>query len=157
MFEQSLIIAAAFGCGLVAGIFVAFSNFVMPALARLDAQQGLAAMQSINITVLNPGFLGLFMGTAILCLVVLVWQVFFAATINLWLVAAGLCYLLGCFAVTAFANVPRNKALALISVDDALSEAQSLQWQQYLAEWTYWNHWRSLASALAMLLFMLGL
>ncbi|GAB1621295.1 DUF1772 domain-containing protein [Agarivorans albus] len=157
MFEQSLIIAAAFGCGLVAGIFVAFSNFVMPALARLNTQQGLAAMQSINITVLNPGFLGLFMGTAILCLVVLVWQVFFAATINLWLVAAGLCYLLGCFTVTAFANVPRNKALALISVDDALSEAQSLQWQQYLAEWTYWNHWRSLASALAMLLFMLGL
>jgi len=35
----------ALGCGLVAGVFFAFSTFVMPALARLQPPQGIAAMQ----------------------------------------------------------------------------------------------------------------
>ena len=39
---------AALGSGLVAGIFFAFSNFVMKALARVPPAQGVAAMQSIN-------------------------------------------------------------------------------------------------------------
>ena len=41
---------AVLGCGLVAGVFFAFSAFVMSALARLQPAQGIAAMQSINIT-----------------------------------------------------------------------------------------------------------
>jgi uncharacterized membrane protein len=39
----------ALGCGLIAGVFFAFSVFVMSALARLQPAQGIAAMQSINI------------------------------------------------------------------------------------------------------------
>ncbi len=38
------------GRRLVAGIFFAFSTFVMKALARALSAQGIAAMQSINIT-----------------------------------------------------------------------------------------------------------
>ncbi|WP_010496926.1 hypothetical protein [Paenibacillus elgii] len=48
--------ASALGSGLIAGLFFAFSTFVMSALARLPAEQGIAAMQSINVTVLNPLF-----------------------------------------------------------------------------------------------------
>jgi uncharacterized membrane protein len=54
---------SALGCGLIAGVFFAFSVFVMSALARLQPAQGIVAMQSINIRVLNPLFLGVFMGT----------------------------------------------------------------------------------------------
>ena len=43
----------ALGCCLVAGVFFAFSSFVMNALARLPLQQGITAMQSINIAVIN--------------------------------------------------------------------------------------------------------
>jgi uncharacterized membrane protein len=157
MLEQALVMAAAISSGLVAGIFVAFSNFVMPALARVSAKQGLAVMQSINITVLNPGFLGLFMGAALLSLVLVVWQLWFSVELNLCWLAGSLCYLLGCFAVTAFANVPRNKALALIPLSGELSEQHKQQWQTYQVEWTRWNHLRSFASALAMFLFILGL
>ena len=59
---------AALGCGLIAGVFFAFSAFVMSALARLEPPQGTAAMQAINITVINPWFMGVFMGTAVVCL-----------------------------------------------------------------------------------------
>jgi len=62
-------VLAALGSCLIAGVFFAFSSFVLPALARLPAPLGVAAMQSINVVVLNPLFLGTFFGTAILSLV----------------------------------------------------------------------------------------
>ena len=62
-----LSLASALGAGLIAGVFFAFSSFVMPALAKLPAVQGVAAMQSINLVVLNRSFLGVFVGTAVLC------------------------------------------------------------------------------------------
>ena len=58
---------AALGCGLIAGVFFGFSSFVMPALARLRPAQGVRAMQSINVVVLNRWFLGVLLGTALGC------------------------------------------------------------------------------------------
>jgi uncharacterized membrane protein len=39
-------LVGALGCGLVAGIFFAFSRFAMAGLRRLEPAQGIAAMQS---------------------------------------------------------------------------------------------------------------
>ena len=39
----ALTLFAALGCGVVAGVFFAFSAFVMRSLARLPAPQGIAA------------------------------------------------------------------------------------------------------------------
>jgi hypothetical protein len=47
----TLTVLAALGSGLVAGIFFAFSAFLMTALSRLPPLQGIAAMQSINVAV----------------------------------------------------------------------------------------------------------
>jgi uncharacterized membrane protein len=58
-----LAFASALGCGLVAGLFFAFSNFVMKSLARLPSDQGIAAMQNINVDVLNRWFFVVFFGT----------------------------------------------------------------------------------------------
>jgi uncharacterized membrane protein len=58
-------LVTALGCGLVGGVFFAFSTFVMRALARLQPKEGIAAMQSINITVINPWFMTALFGTAI--------------------------------------------------------------------------------------------
>lgn len=63
---------AALGAGLTAGLLFAFSAFVMDALARLPPEQGIAAMQSINVAVLNPLFFTVFFGTAVLCVVLAV-------------------------------------------------------------------------------------
>jgi uncharacterized membrane protein len=63
-----LLLVAALGSGLVPGIFFAFSNFVTKALARVRSAQGIAAMQSINVVVLNKWFFAVFFGTAVCCL-----------------------------------------------------------------------------------------
>ncbi|MDZ5448245.1 DUF1772 domain-containing protein [Labrys sp. ZIDIC5] len=158
MLERSLYVAtflAAIGSGLVAGIFFAFSNFVMPALGRVAPTSGIAAMQAINVTVINPGFMLAFMGTAVLCL---------ALALGSWLwlgewsgkllLLASLVYLIACIGVTMGLNVPLNDALAVLQPETA--QAGQL-WQRYLVDWTFWNHVRTAASALAMVLFTLVL
>jgi uncharacterized membrane protein len=66
--QNILILGSALGSGLIAGAFFAFSSFVMGALGKLPASQGIAAMQSINVVVINPIFLGVLFGTAALAL-----------------------------------------------------------------------------------------
>ncbi|TBR24737.1 MAG: hypothetical protein EPO10_25145, partial [Reyranella sp.] len=69
MIEQAVFyatFAAAVGSGLVAGIFYAFSSFVMGALGRLPPGHGIEAMQAINVVVINRSFMLAFFGTALL-------------------------------------------------------------------------------------------
>ncbi|WP_052316637.1 hypothetical protein [Thioalkalivibrio nitratireducens] len=79
------------GAGTVGGVFFAFSTFVMKALAQLPAAHGVAAMQRINVVVLNPMFLGVFLGSAVVAFgaVVLSGSAWSSAGAP-WLLAAGL-------------------------------------------------------------------
>lgn len=147
--------AAALGAGLIGGVFFAFSSFVMGALARLPAPQGIAAMQSINIVVINPLFLGTMFGTGaasigLIAAGLLRWQVPGAA----YLLAGGVVYVAGCILVTMLANVPRNNALA--AWDPHAAEATVL-WGNFVPAWTTWNHVRTVASLAAAALFILAL
>jgi uncharacterized membrane protein len=58
-------LATTLGCGLAAGVFFAFSTFVMPALKRLSPANGVAAMQSINELAVTPAFMTALFGTAV--------------------------------------------------------------------------------------------
>lgn len=150
-----LSVAAAVGSGLIAGTFFAFSAFVMRALERLPAPHGVAAMQSINVVVINPVFLSTFFGTGLVCAVVLVGAVFgWRETRPIWLIAGSLAYLLGCLLVTMTRNVPMNTALAHVS---ALSPEAARYWPEYVARWTLWNHLRMASSLAAMVCFIAAL
>jgi len=151
----ALTLFSALGCGLIAGVFFAFSSFVMNALARLPAAQGIAAMQSINVVVINPLFMTAFLGTASACVLLVVssllrWREPGAA----YLLAGGLLYFVGAFLVTILFNVPRNNALA--AVDPASAEGAGL-WTNYLSGWTAWNHVRTAASLAAAALLTIAL
>src|SRR5690349_16402719 len=107
------ILLVCLGAGLIAGVFFAFSAFVMKALARLPAEQGIRAMQQINVVVLNPLFLGVFVGTAVLSIVCAVMSFFlWAVPKSLLILVAAICYGAGSLGVTAAFNVPRNERLA---------------------------------------------
>jgi uncharacterized membrane protein len=150
-----LIILCALGSGTIGGVFFAFSNFVMPALARLAPAEGIHAMQAINVTVLNRPFLGTFMGTGLLSLTAIIGALLRWDGIgSLCVVLAGATYVLGCILVTMRGNVPLNNALARIEEADALGEAT---WRGYLRDWTKWNTVRTIACIIAMVLFILAL
>ncbi|WP_137937599.1 anthrone oxygenase family protein [Chitinivorax sp. B] len=149
-----LAIGAAIGSGLIAGIFFAFSNFVMRALASIPANSGIAAMQAINVTVLNPGFFTAFLGVALTCLVLIGWgATYWPQPSAIWFLLGSGLYLIGSFGVTARLNVPLNQQLATISPTKLESETD---WRRYIARWTLWNHVRTSCSLLAALAFTAG-
>ena len=146
---------AALGCGLVAGVFFAFSSFVLPALTRLGPARGIAAMQSINVAVLNPWFLGVMLGAALACVVLAVVSLMGWSAPGARLRFCGsLLYLVGAIGVTRVANVPLNEALAEFSPESA--EAAQY-WPRFVAEWSAWNHVRGAAALSASALLVLAL
>ena len=147
-----LIVFTALGSGLIAGVFFAFSSFVMHALGRLPADEGIRAMQSINLVVINPSFIGVFFGTALASLALLViavvqWSERGAAHL-LW---GSLAYLIGSIGVTMVCSVPLNQAIAAL---DAQSADAARVWQRYQTYWTRWNHVRAFAAMIASALFI---
>lgn len=143
------------GSALVGGIFFAFSSFVMKALARVPSAEGIAAMQSINVVVINPSFLGAFMGTAALSVGVAVFALINPGHPSSKLLLAGaVLYFVGTFLITIFGNVPLNDQLAAVSAPDP--GAENL-WTTYLDRWTMWNTARTVAAMIASLLFTLSL
>lgn len=142
-----LTLVTALGCGLIAGVFFAFSSFVMRALARLPVPEGIAAMQSINIVVLNPLFLGVFVGTTAACGLVAVLALFqWHNPASVYRVIGGALYVIGTFMVTGVCNVPLNDKLGAVkpSHPDA-----ALVWANYLSQWTMWNHVRTVMALAA--------
>lgn len=150
MAERALIVltfAAAIGSGVVAGIFFAFSSFVMPALGRVPAESGIAVMNAVNITVYNPGFMALFMGTAAASLLLAFGSyVWWDSLDGKLLLLAALTYLVLCVAVTSAFNVPLNDALAAA---DLGSQQQADLWVRILNDWTFWNHIRTAAALIS--------
>ena len=148
-------VVAMLGSALVAGVFFAFSSFVMKALARVPSEEGIAAMQSINVVVINPSFLGAFMGTAVISLVLAGLAIKgWSMPSSPWLLAGALSYLMGTFLVTGLGNVPLNDQLAAVSSADTSAVAV---WQHYLDRWTMLNTLRTAAAVAAAICLTIGL
>ncbi|NJL42160.1 MAG: DUF1772 domain-containing protein [Leptolyngbyaceae cyanobacterium SM1_4_3] len=146
---------SALGCGLVAGVFFAFSTFVMSALARLQPREGIVAMQSINVTAINPLFMIALFGTGVACLFLAITSLFkWHQPGTVYLLVGSLVYFIGTIGVTIAFNVPLNDALAIVKPDSA--EGANL-WARYLTTWTIWNHVRTIAALAAAALFTIVL
>lgn len=142
---------AAVATGLTAGVYLAFSVLVMPALVAAPPRPALAAMQRINQLAQQPLF-GL---------------VFFAAAIGSgWVLAApwltgadrspgptvGAVLSLAAFAVTVVVNVPRNRRMAVL---DASSPADLQTWPTIAGQWRWGNHLRAGCAALGLVAFLI--
>jgi uncharacterized membrane protein len=144
-----------FGCGLLGGVYFAFSTFVMSALGRIEQASSIAAMNSINTSILRSLFMPIFLGStlAALALVVLAlarWGESGSAPA----LGGGVIFVLGMFAVTMIFNVPLNNELQAV---DPAALAASPIWARYLKDWTFWNHVRTVASVTASLLFTVAI
>ena len=141
---------------LVGGVFLAFSDFIMRSLALTGGTGGLEAMQVINREVFRWVFMALFLGMAAVSLAIAGYG---ATNLNhpagALILAAGLVYLVGCFGVTVFFNVPMNEALAGMNL--SRDETRAYWTGTYLPRWTFWNTVRTLACGLSAALLLLGL
>lgn len=148
----SVVVAMITGAALVTGLLFAFSNFVMAALADVSTENAVEVMQRINVRIINPVFFFLFVGTPVLCLIVVI-QTFLNAgeNLNLWLPVGATLYLIGPLGITLMFNVPLNDRLAKIEKSNAN------EWEVYQAKWQGWNHLRTYIGIVSIVLMAVGL
>jgi uncharacterized membrane protein len=154
-FWRTLTVITAIGAATAGGVFFTFSAFVMPALRRLPASQGIAAMQSINVTAVRAPLMILLFGTAAASVALGI-----HAVLNLddrrevFILVAAAVYIVGCIIMTAGFHVPRNDALAKLDPNAASSLSE---WRSYLTAWTAGNHVRAAAGIIAGTLYVVAL
>lgn len=145
-FLSTLTFVSAIGCGVVAGVFFAFSTFVMKALEQLPPAESIAAMRAINRAAPTLLFTTALLGTGLGCAALVVTAFFTPDQPGNGPRLVGGTLYLGVIAITIACNVPLNDALA--RVDPHAAEAGSL-WLDYLSSWTAWNHARTVAALAA--------
>jgi uncharacterized membrane protein len=133
-FLFTLTLLTALGCATMAGVFFAFSAFVMKALVRLPAEQGIAAMQAINVAAVTPAFMAALFGTAVACGALAVFALFaWDERFAPYLLIGSVLSLVGTILLTIAYHVPRNEALARVEPHSADAESH---WTRYLSGWT---------------------
>jgi uncharacterized membrane protein len=143
------------GCGLLGGVFFAFSTFVMAALGRIEHASGIAAMNSINTSILRSLFMPVFLASTLAALALAVLALArWGESGSVPALGGGAIYVLGMFAVTMMCNVPLNNELQAV---DPATTAASTVWARYMRDWTFWNHVRTVASLTASLLFTVAI
>jgi uncharacterized membrane protein len=153
-YVAALTIVAAIGAGVSAGVYFAFSAFVMKALGRLPAGQGVSAMNAINKAAPAPLFMLALFGTAVVCVALAV--IALRDLDQRWagyLLAGSALYLASVVLTIAY-HVPRNDALARV---DPTGPGATRAWAGYLRPWTAWNHVRTVASLAGTTTFILAL
>lgn len=149
----ALTLFAVLGSGSAGGVFFAFSSFIMKALARIPSETGIAAFQSINVSVINLSFAVQLFGTSIVCIALGTWAVLhWQAAGSRYLLAGSLLYLASMGTTFGF-NVPLNDALANMHPADA---SAARYWEFFIPRWTFWNHVRTLECLAATTSFTLA-
>lgn len=135
-----LLIALAMATGLIAGVFLAFSDFVMKSLFAAQPAAGTEAMQIINRKVYSSIFMVLLVGMIPVSVAVAVFAyLYLSAPASGYLIAGGILYFFGVFVVSAIGNIPMNKRLEAMQQGGV--DAQTY-WPHYVTGWVYWNHLR---------------
>jgi uncharacterized membrane protein len=148
-------IVAVVASGVVAGIWFAFSTFVMQALDKAGPTQGIVTMQAINKTVLRaPAMIAMF-GTAAVCLWLGIWAVrSWRSDSAAYLLAGAVLYIVGTVFVTGAGNEPLNHKLEKFHAHAADA---AHRWNDFYAKWLAWNHARLVLTVAATALFAVAL
>lgn len=136
---------------LIAGIFLAFSDFVMKSLNRMEETAAIEAMQSINLWVYRSFFMiGLYTMVPVSLATIAFW---WFGTGSVLFASGGALYLVGVILVSGLGNIPLNEKLAVL---DANERDSKLFWIEYVQKWSALNHLRVIGATLAALFFTYG-
>lgn len=100
--------------------------------------------------------MALFLGMAAMSVAIIGYSaVSLSGPAGMLILASGVIYLIGCFAVTVVFNVPMNEALA--KMDLSVDATRDYWTMTYLPRWTFWNTVRTVACVVAAAMLMFGL
>jgi uncharacterized membrane protein len=134
--------------GLMAGLFYAFSCAVMPALRGADDRTFVDVMQRINVSILNPWFLVVFVGALLPVVAAAALHVPAGGRGALPWVLAGLALYVAMFVITGGVNVPLNDRLAAAGDPGSLADPAAVR-AGFEAVWVRWNLVRAVTATAA--------
>ncbi|TCN30035.1 putative membrane protein [Kribbella orskensis] len=144
--RMAVLLAATLTTGLMAGVYVIYSNAFMPGLGKTDDKTFVGAFQAVDRAILNPLFLGLgFLGSLVLTLV--------AGLLSLgedalaWIAIAFVLNLVTVI-ITIAVNVPLNDALKAAGDPDTI-DVTAARTAFNEARWRSYNLIRSVLSTVA--------
>ena len=148
-----LCVFSVIACGLVSGVFLAFSGFVMRSLSKAKASAGIEVMQIINREVWPTLFIALLLGMSALSPGLMAYAYFqIEGTASTLIITGGAIYLLGSFVVSLAFNVPMNNRLD--SRECASAEVAIYWTNTYVPRWTFWNYIRAASSGSAAVCYL---
>ncbi|WP_433257601.1 DUF1772 domain-containing protein [Streptosporangium sp. CA-135522] len=139
------LVLSTLSAGLMAGLFAAFAYSVMPGLRQSSDRTLVEAMQKINVAIINPVFMLVFMGGLVFTLaaVALHWQGDLRPVLP-WVIAGCVLYLV-MLGVTSAVNVPLNDQLARAGKPVKIADLAAVR-ESFEARWVTWNIVRALAA-----------
>ncbi|GAB2824350.1 DUF1772 domain-containing protein [Actinocorallia aurea] len=147
---RALLLVSTVGAGVGAGVFFAFSTFVMRALGTLPPAEGAAAMQAINRAAPHPLFMLVLFGSAATGVAAGISALRDISAPGAWWTVAGAVLVLVPVILTIVYHVPYNDRLNAL---DASAPATADFWAAYLSRWTAANHVRCLSGIAAAVSF----
>ena len=152
----SLLIST-FLTGLTAGLCFTWANAVTPGIGKLDDLGFLQAFQQMNRAILNPLFIVVFMGPAIVHIA----NIFLfknATPMVFWMVLiAAILYLAGLVLVTVFGNVPLNELLDKVDLLSASPKELKTLRDQFEVRWNQFHLVRTITTSLSFALLIISI
>lgn len=144
-----VLVAAVLTTGVTAGVFVDWSNAIMPGLGEVDDRTFVEAFRALDAAIVSPLFLGVgFLGSLLLIALSAVLHLRTDRRVGLlWIGAALLCWLL-MLTITFGVHEPLNQHLRTV---DLASDTDVVAARAALDEatWTGWNTVRAVVSTVA--------
>ena len=142
-------------CGLVAGVFLTFSDFVMRSLGLAKPAAGIEVMQIINRQVFATIFMVLLLGWSAMSPLMIGYAYFnIAGHASVLIIAGGGVYLAGVFIVSMVFNVPMNQRLDALEFSS--TDADTYWRQTFLPRWTFWNYVRAVSATISAICFLIA-
>lgn len=147
-----LVVLTVVTSALTAGLLSAFAYAIMPGLQQAAAPAAVAAMQRINVAIVNPLFALIFLGPLVFggLAVLLCW----GDPLRRYLVV-GLALASMSVAITLGFNVPLNNRLDAVGRVEA--DAATAPWADFVGPWVRWNVIRAVASTAGVAVIVVGL
>jgi uncharacterized membrane protein len=140
------LVAAALASALQAGVYYAFACSVIPGLNRGDPRVFVAAMQQINLAIINPWFMLTFLGAPLVAALAAVLS--YGRPGFAWALA-GFVLAAATFLITIALNVPLNNALGAAGDASTLADPAAVV-AAFEPGWSRWNTVRALTSTAAL-------
>jgi uncharacterized membrane protein len=149
VFRGAVLIAATITMGLVAGVFFAWANAIMPGLRRTDDRTFVGTFQAVDRAIINPLFMACFFGALVLTGLAAGLHINVGdGSVLPWAAAAFVLYL-SAVIITVAVNVPLNDAIKAAGNPDRADDLAAVRRRFNEPRWAGWNVVRALVSAAA--------